>query len=347
MTQSIRIGIIGANFGAQHARAFASLEKATVVAIADPNQELRQAIADELSIPAQHDDASELILSGELDAVVVSSPTYMRERHVGQAFDAGLHVLCDSPVGIDSRQASHLVTSAGLVGKTFMASNPLRFDPRISEAARLAASGQLGDLFAASVVQHTTDWSHVPESWRLDAERGGGALLENGLPSLDALWYAMGCPDAREALAGRYDLFSAKFAQGIDRPAEDSLSGALRFKNGAALQISTRIKAPLPQSAMLLHSSEGVLDLQRGIQYTVTDPAKGQTYAQAIDLSDQLHLQASAFLQAIVDDQPAPYPGKQILALGKMLDGLLLSGKEKQAVSIKVERSLDDLFGAL
>ncbi len=41
----------------------------------------------------------------ELDAVIISTPHYSHEMIVVRAFQNGLHVLCDKPSGVYSRQA--------------------------------------------------------------------------------------------------------------------------------------------------------------------------------------------------------------------------------------------------
>lgn len=351
MADEIRVGLIGANYGAKHAKAFAGLEQIAVVAIADPDESRRAALAAELEIERQHESAEEMMGAGGLDAVVVSSPTYLHERHIGQAFDTGLHVLCDSPVGANGREVSHVITSAGLVGKVFMWSNPLRFDPRISKARELLDSGELGDVFQGSARIQKPDWPHEPHSWRLDRERGGGALLEVGTQALDALWFAMGCPDPMEAMAARYELFSKEHAAGFDSIAEDSLMGMVRFKTGACLQFSAQIKAPMaedsPERSFSIWTANGCLDLHRGTLHSVGAASQPRHYAQATDEAACLEAQAAEFVRAIREKDEPLSPGKDALALSKMLDALATSSHEKEATSIKVERSLEDLFGGL
>ena len=346
MTTSIRIGIAGMNYGRHHVAAFSQIDGAEIVAIADPNESLRSSVASEFGITESFDTADELIDSGKADAIVVATPSYLHERHVGQCFDRGLHVLCESPVGINEGEVSRLVTSAGLVGKVFMFSSPLRFDRRMASGRKLADDGQLGELFQAYGRIQLSQWPHQPDSWRLDLERGGGALLETGLQTLDALWYIMGCPDPMEALASRYDLHSKEFAKNIDRVAEDTLCGMVRFKNGACLQISSHIQGSLSERtehALSIWGSKGRLELSKGLQSVDGE----QTQLEPSMVEECFCAQAATFIAAASDEGDCPNPGKEALGLAKMADALAKSAKEKRSVSIKVERSLDDLFGAL
>lgn len=347
MSKPLRIGIAGAQLGAPHATAFARTSGAALVAIAEPDGGRLDALAAAFPEARRFESAEEMIASGELDAVVVASPTYLRERQVGAAFDAGLHVLCESPPGINGRESSHSFTSAGLVGKMFMWSSPGRFDPLQSEARRLVDAGELGEVFQGYARAHSTAFACESDSWRLDGERGGGALLQLGFAAMDAVWYAMGCPDPVMAMAARYDLLAKEFAgPRIERIAEDAVVGMVRFKNGACLQISAQASGHGPESdrSARIWGSKGSLDLLAGIRYAGSDSA---AYAQAASPEARYAAQAVAFVEAIASGAEPPNTGKQALALMKMADALATSAKEREAVPIKAERSLEDLFGAL
>ncbi|MDQ8202270.1 Gfo/Idh/MocA family oxidoreductase [Pelagicoccus sp. SDUM812003] len=345
---SLRIGIAGANYGAAFAAAFAQIDQVTLAAIADPDSERRQPLADSHRISSQFENAEEMIGAGQLDAVVIATPTYLHERQIGAAFDAGLHVLCAAPIGTNARELSHIVTSAGLVGKTFMGSNPLRFDPRFAKAAELVESGTLGDVFMGRASVKVASWPYDGSSWRLDRERGGGALLETGAQAIDALWFALGCPDATEAMAASYDRFSQRHASSLESVAEDAIAGFVRLRNGACLQIEAQLDADLGSSSesieLTLSGSEASLDLQTG---QLLRNGSSQGYAEPFDPAASHRAEAEAFVSAVLSESETRFTGKQALSLAKIFDALLLSAKEKEAAPIKLERSLDDLFGAL
>ncbi len=229
-----------------------------------------------------------------------------------------------------------------------MESHPLRFDPRIAKARTLVKEGALGEVFRASSRQHLCQWPYAADSWKLDRERGGGALLECGLDFLDAAWFALGCPDPMEAMAASYRLFSQRFRQNTDVIAEDCINGLIRHKDGSILQHAAQIHLGSmhaePEQEIRLWGSKGSLDLLSGKQLT---GSAEEPYAKAIDESERFRKQAHAFVKAVRQGGEVPNAGKQALATMKMLDALARSAKEKHAVSIKVERSLDDLFGGL
>ena len=350
MTKPLRIGIIGLNRGADHARAFHKLEGSTVTAIADPDATLRAELAKELGIEQSYDSANELFLATQLDAVVIASPSAYHERQIAAAFDAGLHVLCEAPPAIVGREMSHIVTSAGLVGKTFMWSAPHRFQARQQTARQLVESGKLNEVYQGHTLLHVSSKRLSSNSWQLDQERGGGALLEVGYRAIDKVWFAMGCPDPIEAMASRFDLRSQEQADkiAIEKIGEDALVGQVRFKNGACLQLSVHASPIHPnqeQENAQIFGKSGRLDLLQGHFHDLDAPSP-QQYASLED-PHLLEAQAREFVAAIREERDPLNSSKQAQALMKMIDALATSAKEKRAESIKVERSLDDLFGAL
>ncbi|MBD5778311.1 Gfo/Idh/MocA family oxidoreductase [Pelagicoccus sp. NFK12] len=346
-----RIALVGANYGATLASGFADLENAEIAAIADPDQHIREEAAGKLGVAQDSlfDSLDDLLLSVEVEAVLVASPTHLHERHAGAALDRGLHVLCASPVGVRGSEVSHIVTSAGLVGKIFMWANPLRFDPRVSISQALVEAGEVGEPTQGFASIQIADWPHASDSWRLERDLGGGALLEVGAQTLDAVWFAMGAPDPMEAMASRFSAFSDKHGGDLEHPAEDCLSGLVRFKNGACLQITAQLNASLPAGeraqTMSMLATRGAIDIANGQRRDSEGTA--YDFANSSCSSSQLRALAVSFLQAVETGEDPAANGKQALAFHKMVDALLESAREKQAVSIKVERSLDDLFGGL
>lgn len=346
---TIRIALVGANYGASLASGFAGLDGVELVGIADSDPATLARAAAALSIANTYATVEELLAAESLDALIVATPTHLHERHAQSAFDKGHHVLTAAPIGVRESEVSHISTSAGLVGKVFMYANPLRYDDRIRNAYTAIESGSLGDaLFASGCIQ-ISDWPYPSDSWRLERDLGGGALMEVGVPALDALWFAMGAPDPMQALATHYAPFSKEHASDCEHPAEDSLTGFVRFKNNAALSFTARLQAPIPAQetrlSLSISTTQAQLDLEAGAvsrQQKTPEP-----YAKASDDAACFRVLAEDFIQAIESGEAAHANGKQALALQKMADALRNAAREQNAVSIKVERSLDDLFGGL
>ena len=111
--KKVRLGIIGlGNIGSQHYRNVlcGKCPEIDVTAVADLNPDrlewakntFESYKANDASIPMPElvSDASEMMRSGKIDAVVVAIPHYDHARYAIEAFDCGLHVMCEKPAGV-------------------------------------------------------------------------------------------------------------------------------------------------------------------------------------------------------------------------------------------------------
>ena len=358
MSNSIRLGIAGARFGEKHAAAFSKIDGVELAAIADLDEEKRNSLFNTYSFKRQFDSYQSLIESESLDAIVICLPSHLHEQAISTAFDAGIHVLCETPPAVNESEMSRIVSSAGFCGKTFMWARQQRFSPEIKAARELVADGTLGDVYRGEASWHWGWWPFASDNWRGSREEGGGALLDIGIHMIDSLWYVMGCPDPVEAMASSHNLFLKDHVPDPDFVAEDSVFGMVRFKNGASLNFSSMFfgnvegpksnwGAPTEQSIRLF-GTKGSVDLVQGVLTQAAKPkAFVKSYASPTSEAEWFILQAQEFLDSIKESREPENNSKQGLTLMRVLDALAQSAKEKRAVPIKATRSLEDLFGGL
>ncbi len=357
MSETIRFGISGSNYAKEHAAALSQIDGVALTALAECEESARNELIDTFSIEHRFDTHMEMTQSGTVDAVIVCLPNHARERAVGNAFDADLHVLSESPPSLNESEMSRIVSSAGFCGKVYMWSMPQRFSPLISGARKLIESGELGDIYRAESTCRLGWWPYDDDNWRGSVESGGGALLNLGPQAIDALWYSMGCPDPVEAIAAGHNLHLKEIVPDPDYVADDSVFGMIRFKNGASLSLAAAYfghfaghgpeSNPPKDQSQLLFGTNGSIDLMKGEKTIAKKPEAQVNRYCASNPGPDYVAQAEEFVASIREDRDPINSGKDALALMKMLDALALSAKEKKAISIKTARDLDDLFGGL
>src|SRR5690606_16833598 len=77
-------------------------ENAEVVAVASRSLESAERYARDNNIPKAFGSYAELIQSGEVDAIYNPMPNHMHVPWSIQAINAGVHVLCEKPLGLDA-----------------------------------------------------------------------------------------------------------------------------------------------------------------------------------------------------------------------------------------------------
>lgn len=243
----IRIGIIGAGPNAAgHARSFAQSPRARLVAIADPALERAEILARELSVKACADFRSFL---ADVDAVVVSSPNFLHREHAIAVAQAGKHLYCEKPMGLDLADARAIAAAVQRAGVASQVGFSPRCSANLQRMARRARGGEYGRLLSAT--SHRLMWmDHAKTAgWRADPAMSGGLLMEINIHELDWLLFAGGPVESVSATT-----WSAKPGH---RLANDHIWVTLHFANGAVGRHEGGWLSPLPNFYRSVIGTEG------------------------------------------------------------------------------------------
>lgn len=229
----VKLGIIGiGNMGSGH---IGNLLKGLVpeielTAVADI-REARRAWAKE-TLPesvAIFEDGDSLIDSGACDAVLIAVPHYDHPTFAIKAFEKGLHVMCEKPAGVYTKQVREMNEAAAKTDKVF----GMMFNQRTNHVYRkmkeLVSSGDYGKIKRVNWI--ITDWYRTQAyynsgGWRATwAGEGGGVLLNQCPHNLDLLQWICGLPVKVQAFChnGKWH----------DIEVEDDVTAYLEFENGA------------------------------------------------------------------------------------------------------------------
>jgi predicted dehydrogenase len=126
----LRVAVVGAgHLGRIHARLAAALDEFELVAIADPLETARTAVAQEGHARAVA-DFRELI--GEIDAAIVAAPTAQHHAIGQELLSGGVHVLIEKPLAATAAEANDLVALARRQGLILQVGHVERFNPALA-----------------------------------------------------------------------------------------------------------------------------------------------------------------------------------------------------------------------
>lgn len=229
----VKLGIIGiGNMGSGH---IGNLLKGLVpeielTAVADI-REARRAWAKE-TLPesvAIFEDGDSLIDSGTCDAVLIAVPHYDHPTFAIKAFEKGLHVMCEKPAGVYTKQVREMNEAAAKTDKVF----GMMFNQRTNHVYRkmkeLVSSGDYGKIKRVNWI--ITDWYRTQYyydsgAWRATWDGEGGGVLLNQCPhQLDLLQWLFGLPVRVHAFCheGKWH----------DIEVEDDVTAYMEFEGGA------------------------------------------------------------------------------------------------------------------
>jgi predicted dehydrogenase len=179
--------------GKMHARCYAEMPGAELVAVHDLEDEESEKLAEEHGCDIRS-SAEQLVESDEVDAVDICLPTYLHCRHVALAAQAGKHVVCEKPFAVDAAEAEATVGMVRRAGIVFMCAHVIRFWPEYRLLKQYADEQLHGRLLSLDMERMSIApvWSW--QQWYLDKDLSGGAATDLHCHDTDFVRYLLGEP---------------------------------------------------------------------------------------------------------------------------------------------------------
>ena len=150
-----------------------------IVAISSRNLDSAQTVASKLGIPKAYGSYEELLADPDIDAIYNQLPNNMHVDWSIKALEAGKHVLCEKPLGLDAADARRLLdTEARYPELKVMEAFMYRFHPVWIKAKELARDGSIGQL--RTIQSFFSYFNDDPNNIRNKVDIGGGGLMDIG-----------------------------------------------------------------------------------------------------------------------------------------------------------------------
>lgn len=325
MSRKLRWGILStANIGLKKViPALQRSERMQVVAIASRDPARAQRAATTLNIPKAHGSYEELLADPEIDAIYNPLPNHLHVSWTTKAAEAGKHVLCEKPLGMNAGEAKSLIAvrdrTGVKIGEAFM----IRTYPQWLRLRQLLDEGRVGELRAITGV--FSYFNIDPANIRNLAEIGGGALMDIGCYLVHTSRYAFRQEPVRVVAA-------------IDRDpvmrTDRLTSGLMEFAGGHAIfTCSTQL---IPYQRVHFLGTRGRIEIEVPFNAPPDRPTRifidssgdlsgsGIT-SESFPVADQYTLQGEAFAKAIWEDKQPPVAIEDSLGNMAAIDALFQS----------------------
>ena len=233
--KKVRYGIIGVgNQGNNYANIFKrnEIENGVLAAVCDNNPVKLDAAKKNLDGMgvAFFEDYIQMLESGSVDAVLVETPHYQHPEMVIECLSRGLHVICDKPAGVYTKQ----VREMNEIAKKSSARFAMMFNQRTNCVYRkmkeIIAGGGIGALQRVNWI--ITDWYRTQfyydsGSWRATWSGEGGGVLINQCPhQIDLVQWIVG--EMPKTVRG-----FCQYGKWHDIEVEDEVTAYFTYANGA------------------------------------------------------------------------------------------------------------------
>jgi predicted dehydrogenase len=135
-----------------------------------------------------HASYEDLLADERVDAVYISLSNSQHLEWVTKSLEAGKHVLCEKPLGLNATETEAMFASAAASDRLLIEAVWGRWHPRFSRMVEVAASGAIGSI--EHIETTFTFTSEMTDNYRLNPLMGGGALLDVGCYQAHA-WVAL------------------------------------------------------------------------------------------------------------------------------------------------------------
>src|SRR2546421_7068836 len=153
MPDELRVAVIGAGqMGAFHINTWERVERARLVAVADPDEHAARACIGRRPIEWVADWRT-LLERADVDAVVVAVPTELHAEFALTALEAGKHVLVEKPIATTMPDALRMATAARAASRKLMGGHVERFNPAVTKVKELLDDQRLGRVYRAQAVR--------------------------------------------------------------------------------------------------------------------------------------------------------------------------------------------------
>ena len=188
----MRLAIIGAQHG--HVlgitRQLIAQDGVELVAVAEPEREVREQTADAFGVPGLEDYRE--LLDGSIDAAALAPINNAKGEVAVACLEAGVSVLLDKPAVTTLDDLDRLEAAAG-GSAALSCALTLRFSGPFLAAKQAIDAGEIGQVVTSMAQRPHKCGPERRPAWFFDRELNGGALLDLCIHDIDGVRWLHGC----------------------------------------------------------------------------------------------------------------------------------------------------------
>ncbi|MFY0688686.1 MAG: Gfo/Idh/MocA family oxidoreductase [Cyclobacteriaceae bacterium] len=308
--------------------AIQSSQYGTVVAIASRTLSSAKKVARDLGIGRAYGTYEELLHDKSVDAVYIPLPNHMHVEWSKKCLEAGKHVLCEKPIGLNAEEAIDLVNySKQFSSLRTMEAFMYRFHPQWIKVKQWIDHGKIGEL--KTIHSFFSYFNNDPVNIRNMKDIGGGGLMDIGCYniSLSRLLFG-GLPNRVVGLMEHDEQFEVDVLT----------SGILEFNKGTStFTCSTQLS---PYQRMIAYGTTGHIEVKipfnapRDSNCLLELTDQDGTQQVQIPIADQYSEQVDAFAKAVFGRKGVPTSLEDAVDNMKVIDALNESSKSNKWIEL-------------
>jgi len=334
MENMLKVGIVGFGFmGQTHYKCWKKVEGAEVAAICDVNpnieEDTKRAVGNigdgteavDFSSLNVYTDFDKMLAKEKLDAVSITLPTYLHPDSSIKALSAGVNVMCEKPMALNSKECARMIAETERSGKILQIGHCVRFWPEYARAKEIIDSGEYGKVVTGTFQRLGSAPTWSIDNWFLDEQRSGGVALDLHIHDTDYVQYLFGMPKAVFSVGAKGPgggLLHISTQYLYDNDTAITAEGGWGMMPSFGFEMSFNI---------VLEKATLVYDLTREPAFRVC-PAEGEAFTPEIEKSDGWFLQIAHFAKAVSGTKV-----EEITTLAQSMNSVKIVEAEKESAS--------------
>jgi myo-inositol 2-dehydrogenase/D-chiro-inositol 1-dehydrogenase len=328
----LRFGLLGAGrIGQIHGRNITASGDAKLVAVADVDKASAERLAE--AAGAEVRDVDAIIAAGDIDAVLIGTPTDTHADLIESAARAGKAVFCEKPVDLAATRVEACLKVVEAAGTPLMIGFNRRFDPSFATLKERLNNDVIGAVEIVTIISR--DPGPPPISY---IERSGGLYRDMMIHDFDMARFLL---DEEPIEVHAYGSALVDKAIG-DAGDIDTAVVMLKTASGKLAQISNSRRASYGYDQRIeVHGSKGMARADNILETTVEiagatgfarDPAQNfflERYAEAY------RRELAGFIAAVESGKPPSPSGRDGLQAQRLADAATESREGGRPVAIK------------
>ena len=327
----LRFAVLGAGrIGQVHARAITSVPGAELVAIAEPFEAAAKAAQAAFGCAIRSID--EIAAAGDIDAVVICTPTDTHADLIEKFARAGKHVFCEKPIDLDVARVKAALATVKAEGGTLMVGFNRRFDPDFMALKSAIDAGRVG---AVEMITITSRDPGAPPAEYIKVS--GGIFRDMTIHDFDVARWLLG-EEVETVYAAASVLTDPKIGELGDY---DSATVVLRTASGKQCTISNSRRASYGYDQRIeVLGSKGLVSARNTHEANI-ELADGAGFSRPPLLNFFMTRytaayanEIAAFCKAVADGTPTPTTGEDGLKALELAEAALTSARTGAVVKV-------------
>lgn len=312
---TVRMGIVGCGAIAlnMHAPAAVATGGLQLSAAIDSDLALARSLANKFAIA--HVGCNIRELAGMLDAVLIATPPHTHVALAAEAFDAGLHVLCEKPMANTAAECAEMIRLAAAAGRILAIGHNFRFFPVRRQLRQLLHQHGLGEIESIVATEGKPYTWPTLTGYTVRRELvPGGVILNAGIHTLDLILWWLGDP------------VEVTYEDDAVGGLESNARVGLRFRGGRSASFRQSRTCALPyQIRVIAQRGEILMSTNATRDYTLKTSGSStrlRVLSDAADETDYARAQLSDFARSIEDAGLPLVPGPEGARVIRLIDQL-------------------------